>query len=614
MMKLKFRKFSAPRMMVLLGVSFFVIFCRKSPQGSSNHSEMIYKNPSYSVEERTEDLLKRMTVEEKVGQMTQADRQFLRANDIQKYFLGSLLSGGGSVPDPNAPYAWADMYDSFQREALKTRLGIPLIYGIDAVHGHNNVYMAVIFPHNIGMGCTRNPTLVEQAARMTAEEVAGTGIDWTFAPCIAVPRDERWGRTYEGFGETPELAVQMAAAAVRGFQGTNLADPTSILACAKHFVGDGGTTNGVDQGDTQLDEQTLREIHMAGYVSAIETGVGSIMVSFNSWNGQKMHGNHYLLTQVLKGELGFTGFLISDWAGIDQLPGDYKSDIETAINAGLDMIMVPDKYVEFITLLKELIQEGKIPISRIDDAVRRILRIKFRMGLFERPLTDRTYTTSIGSLSHRQVARECVRQSLVLLKNEHHTLPLRKDAIKIHVAGKNADDLGNQCGGWTISWQGSSGDITYGTTILQAIHAAVSSTAQVSYSRDGSGAAGADIGIVVIGETPYAEGMGDRTDLSLDSEDIATVQNVRNAGMPVVVILICGRPLILEPILANCEALLVAWLPGSEGQGVTDVLFGDYSPTGKLGHSWPRHMTQIPINHGDPNYDPLFPYGYGLTY
>ncbi len=613
-MKLKSRKFSVAGVIALLGLSFFVIFCRKSPQGSSNNSEMIYKNPSYSVEERTEDLLKRMTIEEKVGQMTQVDRQFLQANDIQNYFLGSLLSGGGSVPDPNAPYAWADMYDSFQREALKTRLGIPLIYGIDAVHGHNNVYTAVIFPHNIGLGCTGNPALVEQAARITAEEVAGTGIDWTFAPCIAVPRDERWGRTYEGFGETPELAVQMAAAAVRGFQGTNLADPTSILACAKHFVGDGGTTNGVDQGDTQLDEQTLREIHMAGYVSAIEAGVGSIMVSFNSWNGQKMHGNHYLLTQVLKGELGFTGFLISDWAGIDQLPGDYKSDIETAINAGLDMIMVPDKYVEFITLLKELIQEGKIPISRIDDAVRRILKIKFRMGLFERPLTDRTYTLSIGAHSHRQVARECVRQSLVLLKNEHHTLPLRKDAIKIHVAGKNADDLGNQCGGWTISWQGSSGDITYGTTILQAIHAAVSPTAQVSYSRDGSGAAGADIGIVVIGETPYAEGMGDRTDLNLDSEDIAAVQNVRNAGMPVVVILICGRPLILEPILAKCEALLVAWLPGSEGQGITDVLFGDYSPTGKLGHSWPRHMTQIPINNGDPNYDPLFPYGFGLTY
>ena len=357
--------------------------CKKSPQESDDNIDMIYKNPAFSPEERTEDLLKRMTTEEKIGQMTQPDRQFLQAGDIRNYYLGSLLSGGGSAPPTNAPFAWADMYDSYQSEALQTRLGIPLIYGIDAVHGHNNVYTAVIFPHNIGLGCTRNHSLVEQAARITAAEVAGTGIDWTFAPCIAVPRDERWGRTYEGFGETPELAVQMSATMVTGFQGTNLADPGSILACAKHFVGDGGTTNGVDQGDTQIDEQTLREIHMAGYVSAIQAGAGSIMVSFNSWNGVKMHGNSYLLTDVLKGELGFNGFLISDWAAIDQLPGDYKSDIETSINAGLDMIMVPEKYQDFYTYLRELVGEGKIPMSRIDDAVRRILQVKFKLGLFD---------------------------------------------------------------------------------------------------------------------------------------------------------------------------------------------------------------------------------------
>jgi beta-glucosidase len=599
--------------LILCG-AVFLGSCQKSPQESDKNSDIIYKNPAYSPEERSEDLLKRMTLEEKVGQMTQAERQNIQLQDIQTYFLGSLLSGGGSAPANNVPFAWADMYDSYQSLALKTRLGIPLIYGIDAVHGHNNVYTAVIFPHNIGLGCTCNPALVEEAGQITAEEVAGTGIDWTFAPCIAVPRNERWGRTYEGFGETPELAVQMSAAMVRGFQGANLADPASILACTKHFVGDGGTTDGIDQGDTQVDEQTLREIHMAGYVSAIQAGVGSIMVSFNSWNGEKMHGHHYLLTDVLKGELGFSGFLISDWAGIDQLPGDYKSDIETSINAGLDMIMVPDKFTEFITLLKELVEEGKIPLSRIDDAVRRILLVKFKLGLFEQPLTDRSYTSTIGSAAHREVARECVRQSLVLLKNEHFTLPLPKDSIKIHIAGKNADDLGHQCGGWTISWQGGSGEITYGTTILQAIHLTVSSSAQVSYSREGSGATGADVGIVVIGETPYAEGMGDRTDLNLDNDDITALENVRNAGMPVVVILISGRPMILEPILARCEAVIAAWLPGSEGQGVTDVLFGDYPPTGKLSHSWPRNMSQIPINQGDPAYDPLFPYGYGLTY
>jgi beta-glucosidase len=614
MMSLTFKAISKILAIFCNGLVLFLLFCQKSPQDSDRSSDIIYKNPAYSPEERSDDLLKRMTLDEKVGQMTQADRLYIQEQDIQTYFLGSLLSGGGSAPANNLPFAWADMYDSYQAMALKTRLAIPLIYGIDAVHGHNNVYTAVIFPHNIGLGCTRNPTLVEQAARITAEEVAGTGIDWTFAPCIAVPRNERWGRTYEGFGETPELAVQMSAAMVRGFQGANLADPNSILACAKHFVGDGGTTDGIDQGDTQVDEQTLREIHMAGYVSAIQAGAGSIMVSYNSWNGEKMHGNYYLLTEVLKGELGFSGFLISDWAGIDQLPGDYKSDIETAINAGLDMIMVPEKFTEFISLLKELVEEGKIPMARIDDAVRRILLVKFKLGLFEQPLTDRSYTTTIGSPAHRQVARECVRQSLVLLKNEHFTLPLPKDSIKIHVAGKNADDLGNQCGGWTISWQGGSGEITYGTTILQAINLTVSSTAQVSYSREGTGAAGADVGVVVIGEKPYAEGVGDRSDLNLDSEDIFTLENVQNAGIPVVVILISGRPMILEPILSRCEAAIAAWLPGSEGQGVTDVLFGDYPPTGKLSHSWPRNMSQIPINQGDPTYNPLFPYGYGLAY
>lgn len=562
-----------------------------------------------------DSLLAQMTLDEKIGQMTQVDRQFLeKEEDIQIYALGSLLSGGGSAPADNSPDGWANMYDRYQAYALQTCLQIPLIYGIDAVHGHNNVKGAVIFPHNIGLGCTRNVTLVEQAARVTAEEVAGTGIDWTFSPVVAVPRNERWGRTYEGFGEEPELVRAMGEAAVRGYQSDNLAAAASILACAKHFLGDGATIDGRDQGDTQISEATLRQIHLAGYLGALRAGTGSIMVSFSSWNGQKMHGHQYLLTSMLKGELDFNGFLVSDWAGIDQLPGDYTSDVETSINAGLDMIMVPQRYKEFIRALKTLVNQGRVPMARIDDAVRRILRIKVAMGLFEHPYTDRALTTTIGSAAHRQVARECVRQSLVLLKNNNHLLPLRKNLTRIHVAGKNADDLGNQCGGWTISWQGGSGNITTGTTILQAIKSTVASGTNITFSRDGTGAAGADVGIVVIGETPYAEGVGDRNNLQLTSDDMAAVVRVKNAGVPVVTILISGRPLIVGPVLDYCDGLIAAWLPGTEGQGVTDVLFGDYNPTGKLSYSWPREMAQIPINVGDAVYDPLFPFGFGLSY
>lgn len=586
----------------LCGIFLLMILtnCVKEKAPTSQSQEGIYKDPTAAIADRLEDLLNRMTLNEKVGQMTQVDRKFLKdINDIQKYSLGSLLSGGGSTPSNNSASGWADMYDQFQSIALKSRLGIPLIYGIDAVHGHNNVRGAVIFPHNIGMGCTRNPDLVEQAARITAIEVVGTGIDWTFGPCVAVPRDERWGRTYEGFGEDPELVRTMAAAAVRGFQGNDLAD---------------GTTNGINEGNTEVDEATLRAIHLPGYQAAIQAGVGSIMASFNSWNGEKVHGNKYLLTTVLKQELGFEGILVSDWAAIDQLPGDYASDIETAINAGLDMIMVPDKYEEFIAKLLNLVNQNRVPLSRIDDAVRRILRIKFKLGLFEKPFTNREFTSSIGSSYHRQVARECVRQSLVLLINNNHTLPIPKNLNRIHVAGQRADDLGSQCGGWTISWQGSEGNITTGTTILEAIKNTVSTQTNVTYSADGDNAAGADIGIACIGETPYAEGWGDRTDLNLSSEDIAVVKKLKSYDIPVIVILISGRPMIINSIFNYCDAVIAAWLPGTEGQGVADVLFGDYEPTGKLSHSWPINMTQVPINIGDPNYHPLFQYGFGLTY
>jgi len=555
-----------------------------------------------------EALIREMTLDEKIGQMTQAERSALRPEaDIRGFFLGSVLSGGGSAPGDRTAPAWAEMYDRFQGLALQTRLRIPLLYGVDAVHGHNNVVGAVVFPHNIGLGCARSASLVERVARATAEEVAATGLGWTFSPCIAVARDIRWGRTYESFGETPELVAEMAAAAVRGYQPT-------ILACAKHYLADGGTAGGRDQGDAVMDEAALRAIHLPGYRAAVGAGVGSVMASFSSWNGQKMHGNRYLLTDVLKGELGFQGFVVSDWAGIDQLPGDYTSDVEISINAGIDMVMVPERYPEFVSTLRSLVQSGRVPQARVDDAVRRILRQKIALGLWEKPLADRTLLPQVGSDAHRQLGREAARQSLVLLKNEGRLLPLSKLTRRIHVAGRNADDLGNQCGGWTISWQGSSGAITNGTTILQGLRAGVQGDASVTYARDGSGAAGADVGVVVIGETPYAEGVGDRADLALSADDVAAVRAVRAAGVPVVVVVVSGRPLILDAILADASSIVAAWLPGTEGAGVADVLFGDFAPTGELSHSWPRSMKQVPINVGDAAYDPLFAFGYGLTY
>lgn len=555
-----------------------------------------------------EALLREMTLDEKIGQMTQAERTALRSEaDIRDLALGSVLSGGGSAPGDRTAPAWVEMYDRFQGLALQTRLRIPLLYGVDAVHGHNNVVGAVVFPHNIGLGCARSASLVERVARATAEEVAATGVDWTFSPCIAVARDIRWGRTYESFGETPELVAEMAAAAVRGYQPT-------ILACAKHYLADGGTAGGRDQGDAVMDEAALRAIHLPGYRAAVAAGVGSVMASFSSWNGQKMHGNRYLLTDVLKGELGFQGFVVSDWAGIDQLPGDYAADVEASINAGIDMVMVPERYPEFVSTLRALAQSGRVPPSRVDDAVRRILRQKLALGLWEKPLADRALLPQLGSEAHRQLGREAVRQSLVLLKNEGRVLPLSKLTRRVHVAGRNADDLGNQCGGWTITWQGGSGAITSGTTVLQGIRTAVQGGASVTYSADGSGAAGADVGIVVIGETPYAEGLGDRSDLALSAPDIAAVRAVRSAGVPVVVVIVSGRPLILGAILGEASAVVTAWLPGTEGAGVADVLFGDYAPTGRLSHSWPRAMRQVPIDVGDPGYDPLFAYGFGLTY
>ncbi|MGA2254644.1 MAG: glycoside hydrolase family 3 protein [Thermoguttaceae bacterium] len=579
-------------------------------------------------------LLSKMTLDEKVGQMCQPDQSALRnPADIEKYFLGSLLSGGGSGPKNKTDYTlqgWTDMVDGYQRHALKTRLGIPLIYGVDAVHGHNNIPGAVVFPHNIGLGCTRNAKLVESIERITAEEVRATGINWVFAPCVTVPRDVRWGRTYEGYAESPDIVKVLGEAAVRGFQGSDLADPLTVVACAKHYIGDGGTTygtaktndgRGLDQGDTRCDEATLRRIHLPGYITAVKAGVATIMPSYSSWNGDKCSGQKHLLTEVLKQELGFDGFLISDYNAIDSINNsnnNYKKSVELAINAGMDMVMLTDKYAEFCKDLKELAIEGKVPMSRIDDAVTRILRVKFAMGLLDKnrsPLADRSLQKSFGSAEHRAVARRAVRESLVLLKNEKRTLPLAKTAKRIHVAGSGANDLGMQCGGWTIDWQGSMGNhVPGGTSILAAIKNTVSKETEVTYSKDGKGADGADVGVVAIGEKPYAEGAGDSVELSLTNENLTTLANMKKARIPLVVILLTGRPVILGDIPDHVQSLVAAWLPGSEGQGVADVLFGDYKPTGKLSHSWPRSVSQLPINVGDTKYNPLFPYGFGLSY
>jgi beta-glucosidase len=585
-----------------------------------------------SYDERVRALLAQMTLEEKVGQMTQPEQDALKdIADVQTYALGSVLSGGNSDPKAgNSLQAWTDLYDKLQTEALKSRLKIPLLYGIDAVHGHSNVLGAVIFPHNIGLGCTRNPDIVEKVGRITAIETRATGINWAFAPCVAVPRDERWGRTYEGFGETPELAKMMGVAATRGLQGKSMDDPLGVLACVKHWVGDGGTTWGtglpkqgttapwgLDQGDTRVTEAELRELHMQGYIPAIAAGAGTIMPSYNAWNGERASGSKRLLTEILKAELGFEGFLISDYNALDALPGDFKSDVEQSVNAGMDMMMIPQRYREFHTTLVALVKEGKVPMSRIDDAVTRILRVKFAMGLMDgkNVMANRKLWKDFGSAKHRAVARDAVRQSLVLLKNENRTLPLSKNAARIHVGGKSADDIGNQCGGWTIDWQGKSGEVTTGgTTILKAVQQAVSKKTKVTFSKDGTGAEGATVGVVVIGETPYAEMRGDAEDLAISAEDVAAVENMKKAGIPVVVVLISGRPMIVDQVLGKADAFVAAWLPGTEGAGVADVLFGAYKPTGKLSMTWPRSMAQIPINFGDKNYDPLFPYGFGLTY
>jgi beta-glucosidase len=581
-------------------------------------ADLPYQDPALPVADRVSDLLARMSLDEKIGQMTQAERAEVSTSEVTSFRLGSVLSGGGSTPSPNTATSWANMYDGFQNAALATPLRIPILYGADAVHGHNNVVGATIFPHNIGLGATRDPALVQDIGRATAEEVAGTGVNWDFAPCLCVARNDRWGRTYESYGEKPELPSSMTSL-ITGLQGTTLGGaPASVLATAKHYVGDGGTTGGVDQGDTQLSEADLRAIHLPPFQAAVQRGVGSVMISFSSWNGVKVHGHQHLITTVLKGELGFSGFVISDWDGINQIDGAAgisATDVRTAVNAGIDMVMVPSAWQTFIGLLRTEVQAGRVSLARIDDANRRILTKKFELGLFERPLADRSFTGTVGSAAHRSLARTAVAKSQVVLKNAGNVLPLARDNNKIFVAGKSADNIGNQSGGWTVSWQGASGNTTPGTSILQGVRNTVSPSTTVTYSQNGSGIDGSyRAAIAVVGETPYAEGQGDRPGaMGLDSADLNTINTLRAAGVPVVVLLVSGRPLDIAAQLPNWNALVASWLPGTEGQGVADVLFGGTQPTGKLPVTWMSSASQQPINDGDGK-TPLFPYGFGLTY
>ncbi|MGK5499116.1 glycoside hydrolase family 3 N-terminal domain-containing protein [Streptomyces sp. URMC 125] len=591
-----------------------------------------YLDPRLPVGKRVEDLLSRMTLDEKIGQMTQAERGALEAqDDIAGYELGSLLSGGGSNPAPNTPEAWADMVDGFQLRARQTRLQIPLIYGVDAVHGHNNVVGATIFPHNTGLGAARDPELVRDTAHVTATEVRATGIPWNFSPCLCVSRDERWGRAYEAYSEDPALVTRLATA-VEGHQGhadgRDLKDADRVLATAKHYVGDGGTEFGssttgtytIDQGVTRTTRQELEAVHIAPFVEAVDEGVGTVMPSFSSVDflgddegPVKMHAHADLITDVLKGELGFDGFVISDWQAIDQIPGDYASDVRTSVNAGLDMIMVPYDYKAFTSTLREQVDSGAVPMSRIDDAVTRILTKKFQLGLFEKPYADRTHLDDVGSAKHRGLAREAAADSQVLLKNEGGLLPLKGDE-KLYVAGSNADDLGNQAGGWTITWQGTPGDITEGTTILEGLRE-VAPDAEVTFSEDASAPTGGhEVGVVVVGETPYAEGVGDvgnGHDLELSEADRKAIDTVCGA-MDCAVLIVSGRPQIVTDQLGDIDALVASWLPGSEGEGVADTLFGERPFTGRLPVSWPRSAGQVPVNVGDEQYAPLFPYGWGL--
>lgn len=599
------------------------------------------------IRQKVDSLLARMNLDQKIGQMTQAERQSVTPEEVRRYHLGSVLSGGGSCPGDNLPQDWVAMNDAYWAASMSDdegHLAIPILYGVDAIHGNNNVRGATLFPHNIGLGAANDNDLIRRIARITAREILASGVEWTFAPTLAVARDIHWGRTYESFSESPDIVASYAGSLVQGLQGDLGTD--SVVASIKHWVGDGGTTNGIDQGETTLDRGELEQIHIKPYYPALAAGALTVMASFTSWNGDKCHGHKYLLTDVLKNEMRFDGFVISDWDGIDYLSEDYFEAVALAVNAGVDMFMVSEKWKDFIEHTRRHVQRGSIPLQRIDDAVRRILSVKFAYGLFDKPRPSQRFWSnheSFGAREHRAVAREAVRKSLVLLKNEGPILPLDKKA-RILVAGRSANNRGHQCGGFSVSLQGTCGNdyIEGGTSIWEGIRE-IAASAVLSADIGGADADPNlhDVAIVVIGERPYAEGLGDIRSgehliveagsqikgsmnvlrpygntlalAKLHPEDLQTIGTIAAKGIPVVTVLVSGRPLVVGQELDQSAAFVAAWLPGSEGGGVADVLFGDFDFQGRLSFSWPESDTHLPASNGK-NATPLFPLGYGLTY
>ncbi len=637
-------------LIVLVLGSGFTVYLTTAARGTSNHSSPPKITPENwptttggaplepEIEARIDTLMTSMTVEDMVGQTIQADISSITPEDIRHYRLGAILNGGNSAPGDNvrAPVEdWLPLADAFYEASMDTsngRKAIPILWGTDAVHGHNNIVGATIFPHNIGLGATRNPDLVQQIGAITAREVIVTGMDWTFSPTLAVVRDSRWGRTYESYSEDSEIVAQYAKAIVNGLQGELGTDDflshQHILATAKHFIGDGGTQGGKDQGNNIDSEADLRDYHGAGYPPAIEAGVQTVMASFSAWHGQRMHGYGPLLTDVLKNRMGFNGFVVGDWNGHAQLPGCSTKSCPAAFNAGIDMFMAPDSWRQLYENTVAQVESGEISRSRLEDAVRRILRIKFRLGLFEKPKPSARPLAGnyslLGHPNHRAVARKAVRESLVLLKNQDNLLPLSGNQT-ILVTGDSADDIGKQSGGWTLSWQGTgntNAHFPYGTSIWEGIRNAVeTSGGKAIFSMDGSYSQTPDAAIVVFGEAPYAEFKGDVDNLNFSSDKtLQLLQGLRAEGIPTVVVLLSGRPLWITPEINAADAFVAAWLPGSEGAGIADIIIrkpnddinADFK--GKLSFSWPRTATQTSVNRGDSNYDPLFPYGYGLTY
>jgi beta-glucosidase len=596
------------------------------------------KDPA--LEEKVAALLKKMTVEEKVGQVVQGDICCIKPEDMKKYHLGSILAGGGSAPGNNerAPAKeWLALADEFYNASIDTSnggVGIPMIWGIDAMHGHSNIVGAVLFPHNVGLGATNNPKLLADIARVTAEQVRTTGIDWTFAPTVTVPQDDRWGRAYEGYSEDPKLVASYAGVFVKGLQG----DPASpdflrgkyVISSTKHFLADGGTFEGRDQGDAKIPETEVRDIHNAGYVPAIENGVQTIMISFSSWNGEKLTGHKGLMTDVLKKRMNFDGFTVGDWNGHGQVKGCTNDNCPQALNAGLDMYMAPDSWRGLYENLVKQVKDGTVSMERLDDAVTRILRVKFRAGVFDGVAPSKRTLGGdfkmLASPEQRALARDAVRQSLVMLKNNGGLLPLAPNK-HVLVAGDGADSISKQSGGWTITWQGtglSNADFPGGTSVWGGVKAAVKAgggTAELS--TDGSYKKKPDVAVVVFGENPYAEFQGDLKVQTLPgtmTQHLEIMKKFQDEKIPVVAILLSGRPLWQNRELNLANAYVAAWLPGSEGGGIADVLFRkkdgavNYDFTGKLSYSWPRDATGTPLNVNKEPYDPLFPFGFGLSY